>query len=78
MTTTTKSHSPVTFTPDGQAHWTHLPGYTYEATGLTTNGRRFKRSSPSWWAIASINLWRGTRWLRDETGKRWKLQEVWN
>ena len=57
--------------------WTERAGDKYLVTGVTVNGKRFKKFCANWHIAASINLYRGTKWLvRD--GKRKKLQEVYN
>ena len=55
----------------------------FEVTGTYTHGQRFpcmtydaSRSGFMIWS--SINLYRGTKWVRLTTGKRVRLHEVYN
>jgi hypothetical protein len=55
----------------------------FEATGVDTGGRRFPcmaydatRSGFMTWS--SINLYRGTKWVRLTTGRRVRLSEAYN
>lgn len=52
---------------------------TYVVTGVTVNGKRFKRTFGAdgyRWAMM-INLWRGSVW-EEKDGKRKLLKRVWN
>lgn len=61
---------------NGRAEWTPIAGDTYVVTGVTTDGRRFRRQGP-WSTIGQINLWRGNRWLLRD-GRKYLIQSVTN
>ena len=50
---------------------------SYDVTGITVDGKRFKLTTTKWWHANGINLFRGSVWLvRD--GKRTLVKRVWN
>ena len=68
---------PITYDGNGHASWTHQETDSYEVTGITRDGKRFKNVMKNWWHCRSINVWRGTKWLvRD--GERYKIQSITN
>ena len=69
--------NPIEHHPDGGAAWTHLGGDQYVVTGVTTDGKRFKRTYDSWRWAQAINLHRGTKWLLRD-GKRYRIVSVYN
>tara|TARA_R110000787_G_scaffold89251_1_gene189008 strand:- start:1629 stop:2057 length:429 start_codon:yes stop_codon:yes gene_type:complete len=50
---------------------------TYEATGVTRRGHRFKVTTDNYVHAMGINLWRGTVW-EVANGKRKKIRTVYN
>lgn len=70
-------NSPILKESDGSAHWKHEEGDTYLATGLDTNGKRFRIMNSSWRYISALNLYRGNKWLYRK-GKRYLLQRTTN
>lgn len=67
----------ITKNSDGTISWIHHTQDVYLATGIMTNGKRFKTQSNNWHWIKGINLWRGNKWLL-RGGKRYKLVAVTN
>lgn len=51
---------------------------SYEVTGVTVRGKRFKRTFQSLAHARMINLYRGTVWERMSNGRRRVLWRVWN
>ena len=51
---------------------------TYHITGVDRNGKRFKIVTSNPIHAAGINVWRGTKWIVDENGKRKVLQRIYN
>jgi hypothetical protein len=51
---------------------------TYEVTGVTVNGKRFKIRTSNRMHAYGINLYRGTVWERLSNGHRRILRRVWN
>ena len=51
---------------------------TYNVTGVTRNGRRFKIVTSNAIHAAGINLWRGTLWRVLPGGRREIVRRVWN
>ena len=60
-----------------RAEWTHQEGDIYLVTGVTRDGKRFRRMYASWFFADGINLWKGSKWLiRDN--KRYLLNRIHN
>jgi hypothetical protein len=59
------------------AEWAHQKGDQYVVTGVTTNGKRFRRITDNWIFAEGINLWRGSKWLLRD-GKRYLLNRFRN
>lgn len=51
---------------------------TYEVTGVTVNGQRFKLVYKRLVDASMINLYRGSVWERQPNGQRKLLWRVWN
>lgn len=62
---------------DGSVSWECTLNDKYVVTGVTVDGKRFKKTFDDWRMARSINLYRGTKWLLRD-GKRYKLQTVNN
>lgn len=70
--------SPVKTDPEtGRKTWDSQPGDTYEVTGTTTDGKKFKQFYTSWMQANGINLWKGSVWLRRGT-QRYLVKRVVN
>ena len=50
----------------------------WHVTGVTTDGKRFKRVYKTQFTALCINLWRGSVWAVDRNGKRKLIKRVWN
>ena len=56
-----------------------MPDYpTFEVTGVTRNGKRFKQYYSNSFHAYCINLYRGSVWMRKADGTRVLLKRVWN
>ena len=51
---------------------------TYHITGITRDGKRFKIVTDNAIHAMGINVWRGTKWIVNENGKRTVLQRIYN
>lgn len=51
---------------------------TWEVTGITTSGKRFKIVTTNMRHAFGINLYRGSVWQRNEDGTRTLLKREWN
>ena len=50
----------------------------YVVTGITTDGKRFRKLALNWYYANSINLWRGSVWGYKADGHRTLLKRVTN
>ena len=50
----------------------------FHITGTDRDGKRFKIVTNNHMHAFMINLWQGTVWGVDKTGKRHALRRVWN
>lgn len=51
---------------------------TYHVTGVTVTGERFKIVTDNYIHAMGINLWRGSVWEVQASGKRRRIKQVWN
>ena len=51
---------------------------SFVATGVDRNGKRFRITSPNWFHISCINVWRGSKWGIRADGKRKLIQRIYN
>lgn len=63
---------------DGVSTWKPNPTYKYSATGINRAGKRFSIISKDWKDISGINIFQGSKWLIDETGKKHLICRIYN
>jgi hypothetical protein len=50
----------------------------YVVTGVTVTGQRFRIITDSFMHAMGINLYRGSVWVQNDTGKRKLIKRVYN